>query len=232
MFVFRKGPYNSYAEYELPRPQLLTRKRLRADFGRFGRIDVRYERDRHVDPCDGRPNDGTFRGTIEFHGEGGYVDISERKSRGSSGSGSFVCGVGDERPAPFRRLRGGPKPSGPALLSCIPESGILYLVDSALSRRPNHFAYKVERTKRLRIQRSVALSGARRTFVAEPDLSAATVAPAEPFAGTATFADDRLTGDLAVDFVGVESPVPLAPARAELFDRESELFPTCLRVLR
>lgn len=76
------------------------------------------------------------------------------------------------------------------------------------------FAVKFEGGARAAIMREVHYwTGG---FTPSDDLSTAIVDPGRPFAGSATYADRSLTGDLTVRFLGLERPTPLTPADARL----------------
>jgi hypothetical protein len=65
---------------------------LRADFGNYGKVSMRFRPSRHATPaksgqgCDhgGKPvsRSGVFVGEFRFRGEGGYLDLDARRARG------------------------------------------------------------------------------------------------------------------------------------------------------
>ena len=70
----------------------VSRDHIEADFGRFGRVSVRFDGSVRPEPdpfagdCRGRRaihETGLFRGTIEFNGERGFTRVAARSARGN-----------------------------------------------------------------------------------------------------------------------------------------------------
>jgi hypothetical protein len=77
-------------------------RRLRADFGEFGKIDLRFHPSKGrsaVHPhdfCRGAPreleHDGVYTGIAQFEGEGGYISINAHRATGSVTTEGLPCG--------------------------------------------------------------------------------------------------------------------------------------------
>lgn len=96
-----------------------NRNRLEADFGRFGRVSLRFQSKRQragktPPSCHGRtPQDqlGQMRGTIRFRGTNGFIDIRTNHARaGTSHSPRQVCESHRSRGGKEGNSNGPPKP--------------------------------------------------------------------------------------------------------------------------
>lgn len=107
-----------------------------------------------------------------------------------------------------------------SLAACNATSDAFYSVFPAAERGATkvvHFALSFEQTtKRTVVSRSAFRADNGGSFQFTPDLLDATVRPGYPFSGSATFADERLTGDLAVEFLGLRAPLAITPGPAQL----------------
>ena len=222
------------ATYRLPKARTVTRHHVVADFGRLGRIDVRYRDKPGLQRC--TEDTGTVRGVIRFRGEHGYARVM--KKRAGATLSPYRCG-GTSVLRPRRALGGGVAPApesrrglgrAATLLACRPDDGLLYsAVDS--EGTVLHDAQLYERSKRLRIVRTTQYTGRPRSFTYAAGPATATVTPAGGFSGSATFEDGGLSGDLAASFLGISDPVQLAPAIGGLDVGDKGDFPAaCLKV--
>jgi hypothetical protein len=191
-----------------------SRHGIYANFGKLGRVAVRFDGTRQpprrggppLFKCKGDPairEAGSFRGTIRFGGEEGFTSVSARRARGSVvRSFRRVC-------AQPRRLR-----AGPALLRARarpkPSLTVFALASRVRNRtvfvetvgaefparkgRTAFFGFDVmlllERRGRIAISRSAFVEGHRQDVTAgdsriEP--ASGTIAPRPPFAGTAAY---------------------------------------------
>jgi hypothetical protein len=222
-------------------PGRASRDGIEADFGDFGRIALRFhgfpekqKREQKAN-CRGKRTiggPGTFRGEVEFEGEGGFTKIRARKARGFFfRSFRQVCKVRKAQ-APDRR---GPRKARPPRLSI--EASTL-LAESRDQGRRTRFSTteielrsggraaavltvvsgsSVERVGAVRISRENFTFAGNGVLLAgnpdrEPEL-AKVLAP-WPFTGTATYRKEvgsppSWTGTLAVRFPGL-GKVPLA----------------------
>lgn len=198
---------------------------MQADLGELGRIDLAYVRlkgkEKHACGDEvSRVDRGEYRGTFELHGEEGYTEA--RATRLKADLGLFldlVCGdfsfFGDSSGAGLPGAR----------LEAIARRGS----DSALSfeikkNRPSApaaiDAEAHELKDGVRITRHVESLAKPGAFRYDPRLRSATVSPAAPFDGAATFrrgapAGKRWTGDLIVDLPG-RANIPLTGSEFRL----------------
>lgn len=207
--------------YEV-RARTVTRKRIVADFGRFGQVDVRYQDAPGRPSCRDFEDAGSVQGTISFRGEGDYARLSA--DRAPATRSPYMCAG---------RRAGGSLTRGATLdallLSCRPEEGLRY-VAFAEGDDVIHDAALYEGTKRIRIARHVQYFGGPASFVRTKD-SAAALAPKGFFSGSAEYDADLLTGDLEASFLGIADPVGLTPADAGLQIHGDGRFPSACRGL-
>jgi hypothetical protein len=191
---------------------------VEADLGALGRISVRSVRtgrERTVrDGCEGwgkrRIATTRYEGTIEFHGEEGFTDVSASSAPFAYGTYlAFACAEEGGRP-PGKQLPG-------AFLDVHrnPEENELML--HAIQSRPGaatSISVQIDvRRGDFEITRAAGVRGRAGTLRFDPQLRSATLAPPAPFAGHATFhrnasPADRWTGNLTVDLPG-DSDYPL-----------------------
>jgi hypothetical protein len=208
---------------------------IQADFGAFGRINVRLHlvqhpgEPRHKGRCKGRAplyQDGTYQGSIEFSQEGGVPEVSVERGH-----------VYFERR--FRQLCKRPQPSigGDKGSTHTVEVGILTLagrtqgrtiflqaVSIALTRNPRYSTGNLEvaaheRREGVRVTQRISVSVDHESLAMSPrgkTSETVEVAPPGPFAGHALYtrrpaSSPSWTGDLTVDLPDGDS-VPLVSA--------------------
>ncbi|MGH2966131.1 MAG: hypothetical protein ACRDMH_12245 [Solirubrobacterales bacterium] len=203
-------------------PAKVTHRRLSADLGEFGRIDLRFRPRHHaaqrsaskraspaagtgygpalcVLTLDSKP--GRFKGTIRFRGEAGYTTIRAHRDKGSVGAGKRSCSSG-----------GGDDLHGTELHA---RSGSLRFAAVSYRRAPAPFfiATQTESVGPVRVQRYGIEPGRRSDFSFDSGLTSAHVEPpTAPFSGSADFtAPNGWAGSLSVSFPGVPH-VPLTAA--------------------
>jgi hypothetical protein len=190
----------------------VTPTSFEADFGALGRVAVTYRpTGGEIDTASGCvppfsfPK-GVYEGTIEFHGEGGYADVSAASAAGAATSG-IACGLRSESSG--GRIAG-------AQLTVISgglEKGFHLEVHRNGPHRPAVYrADLLESSGDVAIVRTVRVRGPASSFRFSPSLRSARLRPPAPFAGTGSFrrtgkaADvgrgGRWAGDLSVDFPG------------------------------
>jgi hypothetical protein len=209
--------------------------RVSANFGRFGRVSVRFRPDGppkqeggYGSKCKGRRTtrqEGKFVGSIRFR-EQGFIAVHEHSVRGTVfRSYRLVCQVGrGARHLKRRRflekgysLSAVPKgrPAAP-WLSVFKEDPNKHSRIHWSSEDANYIASATERRGRMTVSRSASATAEPETFAVDPlgeDPTNASVAPPAPFTGTARFeatpgGGSSWTGDLAVELPGMGT-VPL-----------------------
>lgn len=205
--VERKDAYASYFV-----PATVTTTAVKANFGRLGRIDVRFEPSGVVKDersvCDSRavPFDaGWYRGQIEFAGEEGYT-------RSSATSVHAVLRPWLNLVCPGRaysEATGSGLPGARLRLASRRGSGKLTLQvnENRPGARMRFEASIEERRGRMVVVRHVEGRASTGTFSYARGLQTATLRPPSPFAGGATFRRgarpaNRWTGNLSLDFPG------------------------------
>jgi hypothetical protein len=215
----------------------VTPTSFEADFGALGKVAVTYRptggsqliipgcADVTTLPKEVSFPKGVYEGTIEFHGEGAFTDLSA-----TSAPGSFPelrCGSYSET--------GGSRVKG-IVLDASPSvgadgSGFSF---SAVKNHPGGpVAFKataLEAIGDIGILRSVRIKAPSRTFRFSAARGVATVRPSAPFSGSARWAQQRgkpatWRGDLAVDFPG-RPHVQLTGSGVEARLRHAEVHET------
>lgn len=211
ILVERKGRSASYYA-----PAAVTDTRVHAELGALGRIDVEFEpsgsKRTERSQCDPDTKltyeEGSYVGSVEFHGEEGYTEVTATRAPlrlgffldfGCSAVGSGEL-LGPGLPgARLRARKGG-------------------LVLQANQNRPGArvrlTASIFERHGSIRIGRQIETIDPSASFAIDPQLRSAVLRPQAPFSGTAVFRrdaprGDRWTGNLEIDFPG-RSDVALA----------------------
>jgi protein-S-isoprenylcysteine O-methyltransferase Ste14 len=216
LIVYRKGAAVSYAA-----PATVTPTRLEAGLGPLGQISAemvpRGKKETLRSRCSGNHvhefERRVYRGTFEFHGEEGYTNAVAAEVPEDA---EFLLDV-------LCRGAGGGEVWGPGLpgarLRAFSRHGDRHLSLQLNKNRPGKAtifsATLAERRGEIHIDRSVYGRQPARAFEYAPLLGTATVAPAAPFSGAASFSrragTDRWTGNLSLDFPG-ERHVPLTGA--------------------
>lgn len=194
---------------------------IRARFGRFGRISVRFKpsgrvrRDEPPKRCKGNAaiaRTGVFVGTIRFRGEDGYIDIDASRASGSSSTTPRWRCKRRSRIARISALRNRPSVDTAELRASTPNERVVF--DALAVRDPSgpdltgFFAAATDRRGSVRIARlALVLSDRAHTFVFDDGLGSATVDPPKPFDGTATFQRNEAgpptwSGSLSVSLLG------------------------------
>lgn len=204
-------------------PAIVTDTSVEADLGPLGRFDVTFQPSGEkgvahpvCDPSQKVSYDkGFYVGEIEFHGEEGYTDVSVTRS-------AFTL-------HPFADLICPGMSSGEYVGRFEPGARLkvrLHRGDERISMQVNQNrpgarvrirASLEEKRGRIHISRELNLTEPAASFDFAPDLSAASLSPPKPFAGSGLYlrdakATNRWTGHLTLDFPG-RSNVPLTGAR-------------------
>ena len=194
----------------------VTRRRLRADIGPFGSIDMRFEPSGEPvrrGPCEIKVRRGTLTGRAAYFGEVGAAAAETTRVRGRVAIFREGCRGGrkrGEQPGDRREV------ALTAFASTrppeTPEVGFL------AGHQPGLRGTALEAQRRsseggVRVRRLAAALGPKRALTYNRRLtSASVIAPPGPFAGTATFtrkeSGTTWTGDLSVTLLGGEV-VPL-----------------------
>jgi hypothetical protein len=210
---------------------------IHATFGALGQLDVSFERrrkavERPERGCRWIFEEGVFRGSFHFTGEGGYVSSEALDPKGTllRLPGGF-CGFSDDRRArPFLGLE------RRVLAARAREAGRTVSFEASQEefvKRVSFNASLLERVDGMSIDRSAEAVAGKRTFTST-GTSRAAVRPPQPFTGTALLRDPahqpaNWSGSLSVSFLGAPD-VPLAGEAfvAKLCPRASILSP-CLK---
>lgn len=215
------------ATYSQPRVEVLTKRRVVADFGPFGAVRVVFKpQGRQGDgrACTPFPTvKGSFRGVIRFRGDDGFTSARATRAPGTVESFGFP----DPDCEKDRRLR----PPEPVILSSCSQDGTTEYIAFKDQRSDLvfHQATTTERQAGLRIFRSAFAEGSTSTFTTKRDLSAARVMPGAPFTGSASFSSGELTGDLSAPVPGRDEPLSVTPGQATLGKGFGGLGPPCGR---
>lgn len=197
-----------FASYTVPaRKAKTTPEHLRARFGRFGKVDVRFvakgkPRKRLPRGCKGKPDivqRGVWKGLLRFKGQGGFTKVKVRSTRGSvTRYGAYMC---DEK--------GKPGDNRLVTLWAKKRSGkTVTRLDVSQFHRPNaRPTFLASQSKRIRgmwVSRSALLRGEPDQFMfSAPQPSGdADLSPKGPFSGTAEYRDRAWSGNLAVKLPG------------------------------
>ena len=199
-----------------------TSTRIRASFGDFGKVDLRFRpsgriaRSKPRRRCKGpdrfTTRFGVFAGGIEFTGEGSYVSVSAHRAKGNVRSPAHLHCSSIHIIRPVKR-------------SVDPERGVTIFTPTILAAlwrhavsATNFVAFKID-AKTLflaiaeqslgsvaEVRYALAVAPSKR-FASDDALTSATVTPPSPFAGTGTYSagpdgTKTWTGPLSVSFPG------------------------------
>jgi hypothetical protein len=211
---------------------------IRADFGEFGRVDVRWTKHEIEDRrppkgCEGRPTTvgrGVFHGTIELRGQEGFVEANLERVRGGFRKYRHqVCEIPDDRHARERARphhgRNGGQGGGEdnlfatnVLEATSEASGRTVELIAAKPGLPGIEFFDASATELVgQVQISTAAhalgKGEALTFSDERPPHSASLTPPAPFAGSASFEKagaqgSEWTGDLTAPLPGM-GDVPL-----------------------
>lgn len=220
---------SSSATYILRRPELVSKKRVKADFGELGTVSLRFKEvagGHGSDRC-GRSSFsvGRFKGKIRFDGESSFTSVRSQRRFGTiiSQATRRGCKGGLPFPVPFRA----PAERGSVVTSCGPDGVGLLAFELIADGPADFFVVKVERTSQLQIIRMTSLVGPSRTVAIDDRTSTARLTPPDPFAGRAFLERRKLSGNLRAPLPGV-GMVELTPGDAELTAiNEFSSFPRC-----
>lgn len=214
-----QGPRTSFgltAERNGASADYVTAARLSADdavrarLGKLGRVAVRFEPTKLEKPGPGHgcrgdsvvTKHGVFKGTIRFHGEGGYTRLNIRRIKG-------LITVFPER---ICRLPVAPGSSRATRLVATAHRGHSTIgfaaSKSSAQARATFDAGTTERRGRVLIERSVSSNGPASAFAFDSALTSATVLPGAPFQGDASYQasangdSGTWLGPLSVSFPG------------------------------
>lgn len=227
-FKFGSGASASYSVHGH-----VNAERISANFGRFGRISVRFQpkgppetEQVYGKGCKGRPptrQEGTYVGSIRFRGKNGFVSVHDSSAKGTVfRSYRVVCRIG-RRSKHQRLLQKGyslsavskDHPTAP-VLTVFKEDPHPHRRLHWSSEEANFSATSTEHRGRITITLNASTAAEPETFAVEPlgaDPTSATVTPPAPFTGSAHFeqlanGESSWVGDLAVGLPGVGT-VPL-----------------------
>jgi len=198
----------------------VTKQLIKARFGRFGRVALRFQP--HGKPhrvprlpgnCKGRGElvqPGVFLGTIRFIGERRYTEVHARRAEGKiTEKAKEVCRQSGESGsrAGILVLDARAKNGGTGFTAFKPKSS-----SSPFPNEATFIASTFESHRHLSIFHTIESNAKADTFLntmSHGELIGATIEPPAPFSGSATYLkkpatpSEGWTGDLAVEFPGV-----------------------------
>jgi hypothetical protein len=191
-------------------PGIVTARRIRADFGRFGRVSVFFHRRathrlrlrRHQPPCIVERR-GEFRGVIRFTGEQTYTSVDVHRAFGHVAFGNLARCLGPHE------ARGKSTIQGAELLANTQSTTFLAGKEDGVPLTVL-LALTAERAGRVAIARLIFTTASTNSFTVDPGGASAHVDLPAPFAGHANFTTPHAwTGTLTGSFPGAPT-VPLA----------------------
>lgn len=164
---------------------------------------------------------GTFVGTVEFHGEGGFTSVEATRARGSIGTPlPSDCAGGPGSSARLGLpLAGSP---GRVVLSAVNgRSGTRFEARTTARGAAFRATWRERLEEGIAVTRQAYAAASRSAFTYAGDLGSARVAPPAPFAGSARYraaADGagRWTGNLTATFPGAAAGMTGPGFRAQL----------------
>jgi hypothetical protein len=205
-------------------PGVVTRRRVQADFGAFGRIDMRFRPAGRGAGAGGHPEcsfhqirvsrRGVFVGSLSFDGENGYVSVRAHRARGEVVSSGDRCAGHGPLSRARRTAARAHKPRDPGPQPRFFFAGWRHAVDSAefaafeLFGTPLFLAASEHSEGRLAVVRLAFVIGHDpRAFTLDDAVTRATLSPPAPFHGTGTYTaapDGTRTweGSLSINFPG------------------------------
>jgi len=195
------------AEYVVPGTG--TAKRIKANFGKLGKVNVTFKKKgkaRKYRPkgCTGKPaklQPGVWLGTIRFKGENGYTKVSKKKARGHVvKGGSLSCSESDPgstRPTVWL-WADKDRPQGDLTFEA-------FKLRDNPSAKPQFRATSFERSGKVKVVRTVSLRGKPGQFTFGLSPFSGTVTPPSPFKGTGTYSGGAWSGNLRVRFPGTSA---------------------------
>ncbi|HWJ43513.1 MAG TPA: hypothetical protein VNR67_08775 [Solirubrobacterales bacterium] len=213
--VLRGNPKKRVALTEYVARGIQTPERLRASFGKLGRVSMRFRESRRrpwfgkVRDCRGRDRfvvrRGTFVGNLRFRGEDGYLNIRAHRAKGAIPGVAAKCQRGNRsRLAHGSSIIDG---SFSGLLATW-RNGVNATVFAAASFRDDlvYVAQREESRGRLSVFRTAAAIG-RGELPLNETVTGGRFSPPAPFHGTGRYRAEpdgsaSWTGNLSVDFPG------------------------------
>ena len=213
------------ASYTLRHPQRISKRRVVADFGERGRVDLRFQTDfrrKRRSPCGYNTlRFGSFRGEFHFEGENGFTRTRVRRTFG------VVITQAQGRCGERRTTLAAQRDRSAILSTCGGESGAGFFAgEEAPGEESEFLGSKIEQTPNLTIVRTLSLTGAAKAFDVGPGLRTAVVRPPEPFSGRARYDSGRLEGNITGALPGA-GQVRFTPGDAKLVRSSDFRFPKC-----
>lgn len=218
-------------------PARIDADSVRVRFGRLGTLAFRFTPDRREGPlgCGGRHDgsqQGTFRGSLVFHGENDYAHIDARRARGymqtrpteCTGNGQSFSGEREVRSAgvgPVATASAAPVAETGAYIEAT-TAGVLpadvfyaFLDHGPKGNRVVFGALREERREGMRIERGAQIYGGEAGFQWDLGAGTALLEPPAPFEGRAAYKREAhgkgsWTGSLRVPVLGAMRPMRLA----------------------
>jgi hypothetical protein len=223
----------------------LSGERIKANFGRFGRVDLRWRPSGAVARVPivcrhghGRIfiDEGVYVGTVAVRGGGGFSTatahrVSWRTGRYAAPGCPFSINEGF--PGPGAILSSGPAAEGS-------EAPLFEAIQNGPGKAVEFWASQSEEVGHVTVDRVASVSGGHRTLRYDPGFRTAAVTPPQPFQGAASFertehARGSWLGDLSVEFPDGTSAELAGPRFEAIFHsgfREVRQFRTSARPSR
>jgi hypothetical protein len=211
-------------------------RRIEAALGRVGTISVSFQPSGRSRVTRWRPGRGacghptrlvrrlgTFVGTVEFHGEGGFTSVEATRARGSVGTPlPSDCGAGSGPPARLA-FPLADRPSGVVLSAVNRRSGTRFEARTTALGSAFQATWRERLEGGIVVTRQAYAAASRSAFTYADDLGSARVAPPAPFAGSARYraagTAGRWTGNLTATFPGAATAMTGRGFRAQLRGR-------------
>jgi hypothetical protein len=182
-----------------------TAKHIKADWGDFGKVDLRFHPKDSVNPplpgpkCHGRykRTTGVWKGTIKFKGENGYTKVSVNSAEGNHTINGVTCPGGGKT---HKHVHLHAQTSDFSFTS-----GAQFDADvrKKPGAKPEFSVFAAGTVGSVSIARTAAVHGKQSQFSYNGSYTQATVKPPAPFSGTGTFGTPSFwTGSLKVDLPG------------------------------
>lgn len=187
----------------------VTARRIRARFGKLGRVYLRFKakstrRYELGRPCTGAivVRTGTFSGTIRFHGEQGYTRVDAGTARGR-------VLLYQNASCPTGAASGAAEDPGTAVIAQTPETYFVAFRGDA-DPKPVCLALASDSLGHVDVLRVILITPGPGAFTFDPGLTRAHLDLPSPFAGVGNFAAPHAwTGTLTASFPGAPD-VPFA----------------------
>jgi hypothetical protein len=202
-----------------------TAKHIEADWGDFGKVDLKFHPKDTVNPplpgpkCHGKykRTTGIWKGIIKFKGENGYTKVNVKSAEGNHTINGVTC-PGGGNGHKFVHLHA--QTAGASLTS-----GSMFNADvrKTAGAKPVFGVFVASTVGSVTTAKTAAVHGQPANFSYNGGYTHATVKPPGPFSGTGTFDSGGLwTGSLQVDLPGAPNTVLAGPGWSASLGEQNE----------